>query len=208
MWHYASFICVRECHCTLCVFDIWPNSRLFADYSQHLFWHTRRTRWDGCIQAEHGLIHFSNMSINLFKRNTQIELQPQSEPGLRSFSPSVLRPGLEVKLATSTIFTANCWPVSLLIQRLTTLKGPLQHTHTSWVSHRRRQKTHTQIWNMIFLRKRPRFSWHTHTYTLSALGRHRAIFENRHHSLYTRANGNYRVVACSTAVKAKIKALL
>lgn len=45
-------------------------------------------------------------------------------------SPSVLRPGLEVKLATSTIFTANCWPVSLLMQRLTTLKGPLKHRHT------------------------------------------------------------------------------
>lgn len=40
---------------------------------------------------------------------------------------------------------------------------PATHTHTSWVSHRRRQKTHTQIWNMIFQRKMPRFSWHIHT---------------------------------------------
>lgn len=46
------------------------------------------------------------------------------------FLPSVLNPGLEVNFATSTIFTANCCPVSLLIHRRTTLKGPLKHTHT------------------------------------------------------------------------------
>lgn len=55
-------------------------------------------------------------------------------PSASSTSPSVLRPGLEVKLATSTIFTANCWPVSLLMQRLTTLKGPLKHTHVELVA--------------------------------------------------------------------------
>ena len=43
--------------------------------------------------------------------------------------PSVLRPGLEVNLATSTIFTANCCLVSLWIHRLTTLNGPLQQNH-------------------------------------------------------------------------------
>lgn len=41
--------------------------------------------------------------------------------------PSVLSPGLEVNWATSTILTANCWPVSLLMHRLTTLKGPLEN---------------------------------------------------------------------------------
>lgn len=40
--------------------------------------------------------------------------------------PSVLSPGLEVNWATSTIFTANCCPVSLLMHLLTTLKGPLK----------------------------------------------------------------------------------
>lgn len=39
--------------------------------------------------------------------------------------PSVLSPGLEVNWATSTILTANCCPVSLLMHLLTTLKGPL-----------------------------------------------------------------------------------
>lgn len=39
----------------------------------------------------------------------------------------MLNPGLEVNFATSTIFTANCCPVSLLMHRRTTLKGPLQH---------------------------------------------------------------------------------
>ena len=42
--------------------------------------------------------------------------------------PSVLSPGLEVNWATSTILTANCCPVSLLIHLLTTLKGPLNNT--------------------------------------------------------------------------------
>lgn len=46
------------------------------------------------------------------------------------FLPSVLRPGLEVNLATSTIFTANCWPVSLLMHLLTTLNGPLERKQT------------------------------------------------------------------------------
>ena len=44
--------------------------------------------------------------------------------------PSVLSPGLEVNSATSTIFTANCWPVSRFMHLLTTLKGPLQTTHS------------------------------------------------------------------------------
>lgn len=42
--------------------------------------------------------------------------------------PSVLSPGLEVNWATSTILTANCCPVSLLMHLLTTLKGPLNNT--------------------------------------------------------------------------------
>lgn len=44
------------------------------------------------------------------------------------FLPSVLKPGLEVNFATSTILTANCCPVSLLIHRRTTLNGPLERT--------------------------------------------------------------------------------
>ena len=51
--------------------------------------------------------------------------------------PSVLSPGLDVNLATSTIFTANCWPVSLCKHLFTTLYGPLKiqkdFYHTTFV---------------------------------------------------------------------------
>ena len=50
--------------------------------------------------------------------------------GLRN-PPSVLRPGLDVNLATSTIFTANCFPVSLWRHLLTRLNGPLKKTEIS-----------------------------------------------------------------------------
>lgn len=41
------------------------------------------------------------------------------------YSPSTIRPGLDVNLETSTILTANCCCVSLCRHRLTTLNGPL-----------------------------------------------------------------------------------
>jgi hypothetical protein len=51
--------------------------------------------------------------------------------------PSVLSPGLDVNLATSTIFTANCWFVSLCKHLFTTLYGPLKiqkdFYHTTFV---------------------------------------------------------------------------
>ena len=51
--------------------------------------------------------------------------------------PSVLSPGLDVNLATSTIFTANCWLVSLCKHLFTTLYGPLKiqkdFYHTTFV---------------------------------------------------------------------------
>lgn len=40
--------------------------------------------------------------------------------------PAVLRPGLAVNFATSTILTANCWFDSLCMQRRTMENGPLQ----------------------------------------------------------------------------------
>lgn len=83
---------------------------------------------------------------------------------------------------------------------------PATHTHTHPELVTDADKKHIHKSGTWFFRGKCLDSAGTHT--LSALGRHRAIFENRHHSLYTRANGNYRVVACSTAVKAKIKALL
>ena len=44
--------------------------------------------------------------------------------------PSVLSPGLEVNLATSTILTANCCPLPRCIHRFTILNGPLQQRKT------------------------------------------------------------------------------
>lgn len=128
------------------------------------------------------------------------------------FSPSVLRPGLEVKLATSTIFTANCWPVSLLMQRRTTLKGPLQHRHAGLAT-----DTHRNTPNLRFKPHShlPETRAHKRTHQLSATGWRGADSENvlwihsgwlDGHRLC--ASGNYRAAVRSAAVKAQLKALL
>lgn len=67
-------------------------------------------------------------SLDKMKRDWSMETRRTETSG---HLPSVLSPGLEVNWATSTILTANCWPVSLLMHRLTTLKGPLEKTHTA-----------------------------------------------------------------------------
>lgn len=69
------------------------------------------------------------MQLIWFSRQTNAACSVQCvERPAATRSPSVLSPGLEVNWATSTILTANCCPVSLLMHRRTTLKGPLVNT--------------------------------------------------------------------------------
>lgn len=46
--------------------------------------------------------------------------------GNQNVLPAVLKPGLAVNLATSTIFTANCWLDSRWMHLLTIENGPLK----------------------------------------------------------------------------------
>lgn len=65
--------------------------------------------------------------------------------------PAVLNPGLDVNFATSTIFTANCWFVSLWMHRRTMEKGPLRKKGRKgwWVAGRRKLLKMTDRMNLI-----------------------------------------------------------
>lgn len=157
-WHHASFIRVQECHYAKCVCvpvsDVWSVWNVLLTF---VFTLTKKEI--NKLEALQSSTFISSMRlVSLFQRVILHDWQ-RSSPVLiqltpfhlvhlaynnqhRGFHcshtlkqalprslPSVLSPGLDVKLATSTILTANCCPVSLLMQRLTTLKGPLQkHT--------------------------------------------------------------------------------
>ena len=63
----------------------------------------------------------------LWHSQTQVTIDTGACYQLKSaYAPSVVRPGLDVKRATSTILTANSCAVSRWIQRCTMLNGPLK----------------------------------------------------------------------------------
>lgn len=77
----------------------------------------------GCLKLCHKL-----MNPGVFMSNWKLQRASGRLESGCDLLPSVLSPGLDVNWATSTILTANCCPVSLLMHLLTTLKGPLSNT--------------------------------------------------------------------------------
>lgn len=59
-------------------------------------------------------------------------MEEKSEISYAANSPAVLRPGLAVNFATSTILTANCNFESRCMHRRTIEKGPLQIRRDIW----------------------------------------------------------------------------
>lgn len=84
-----------------------------------------------CRKREYVNMKSSRERIRLFRTavaeiNGGTERRMREIPNSLEDSPFVLRPGLDVNFATSTIFTANVCPVCLWMHFLTTLNGPLK----------------------------------------------------------------------------------
>lgn len=120
---------------TLMVPWVWPNKELLQWTSSETLtelekvWLKHLSKWEVWAVKKGKISDLTNPVISGVFRISWVSIRLERVTVRdRDLLPSVLSPGLEVNWATSTILTANCCPVSLLMHLLTTLKGPLNNT--------------------------------------------------------------------------------